>query len=477
MQLLLRLFLLCVVAISLQACNSLAFTNSKLEQPAKSIESKASFKLIDDRGQWAEASGGKTLFVLALSGGGSRASYWSAAVMFKLQTLFADQGIDLLAEVDAISSISGGSMAAAVYAISADGIDDEQFSTEHGNRPLWEEEKVKKALSKNFMLRWFGNWFWPHNIARYWLTAYDRTDIMAETLADNLFETSNGHDFTVGEINPSRPNLILNATVSSGEAFADSFSYTAQDFADKLCSDVNKYELARAVMGSASFPAAFNSMTLKNHAFSNKGVGCEQGDGDQDEAYLHVIDGGSHDNLGLTAALQFIRMNHDDYDRVVVISIDAYTPPVGVSSEHANPRSLTDYIIDTNFIDSVNSLMDRNRSQILNKMYNYSSEFGANVSPENRKRVEFYHLTFESIADTIRRAPPAQGSLLTAVNQIKTSLSISGNDQLALDEAVEHLISKDNICLQRIAQLISGKLLPAADPDQYFTYCAWPGLE
>src|SRR2546430_13672047 len=32
----------------------------------------------------------------------------------------------------------------------------------------------------NYIARWIGNWFWPLNIAKFWLTAFDRTDIMAQ---------------------------------------------------------------------------------------------------------------------------------------------------------------------------------------------------------------------------------------------------------------------------------------------------------
>src|SRR5204863_4300210 len=46
---------------------------------------------------------------IAISGGGSRSANYSAAVMFELQRL------GLLEKVDAISSVSGGSLTAAYY--------------------------------------------------------------------------------------------------------------------------------------------------------------------------------------------------------------------------------------------------------------------------------------------------------------------------------------------------------------------------
>jgi hypothetical protein len=51
---------------------------------------------------------------LSLSGGGSRAAVFSAAVMFELQK----HGI--LQQVDVVSSASGGSVSAALYAVSCD---------------------------------------------------------------------------------------------------------------------------------------------------------------------------------------------------------------------------------------------------------------------------------------------------------------------------------------------------------------------
>jgi NTE family protein len=45
-------------------------------------------------------------------------------------------------------------------------------------------------MSKYYILPWFGNWFWPDNIGLYWFSTYDRTDMMAQTFADNLFYNS-----------------------------------------------------------------------------------------------------------------------------------------------------------------------------------------------------------------------------------------------------------------------------------------------
>ena len=74
--------------------------------------SRATFDIRDDRGEK------DVLVLLALSGGGSRAAYFSGAVMLRLQQVFTD--LDLLQEVDVISAVSGGSLPAAYYAVSRD---------------------------------------------------------------------------------------------------------------------------------------------------------------------------------------------------------------------------------------------------------------------------------------------------------------------------------------------------------------------
>jgi predicted acylesterase/phospholipase RssA len=71
----------------------------------------ASFQIADDRGNQ------DVLLMLALSGGGSRAAYFSARVMTTLQH---DSDLDILKEVDVISSVSGGSLAGAYYAVTQD---------------------------------------------------------------------------------------------------------------------------------------------------------------------------------------------------------------------------------------------------------------------------------------------------------------------------------------------------------------------
>ena len=329
-----------------------------------------------------------TLFILALSGGGSRAAYLSTRVMFRLQNLYAADGLDMLSRVDAISSVSGGSLPAAYYAISTDPGEPRL----HGR--VWEEQRVGRLMRKNYIARWFGNWFWPYNIGRFWFTAYDRTDIMAQTFADNLFDdASSGRDLTLADINPERPWLVLNATNGTEGRFGEPFTFTGEDFA-RLGSDAASYELSRAVMATATFPAVFNYMTLRNYAAGDGGA-----------EYIHVFDGGNYDNLGLKSVLRML-----DTARANGVEFD--------------------------------SLLTANRSGTLNRFHDHlRHNYPASKSV-------FYHIRIADLTDT---------RLRDAMNRIKTDFRLRDGEAETIDAAVASLMSADNPCLVAIRRLLEGR--------------------
>jgi NTE family protein len=338
-----------------------AYTNTKAPEPpppatcavtpTETLEDggRATFNVTPERGDK------DTLFILALSGGGSRAANWSAWTMLQVQEVFPD--IDLLSEVDVISSVSGGSLPAAYYTISTDPKEPSLYGR------VWDEATVTKLMQRNFISRWIGNWFWPNNIVRYWFTAYDRTDIMAQTFADNVFDTRPfGRDLEMRDLRCTRPYLILNAANATRAPAAESapgnpsdklFSFTSEEF-ETIDSNLADYELARAVMASATFPGVFNDMTLRNFAAP-----------ESRKRYVHVFDGGNQDNLGLDGALHVLDRTRASYRKLVVVLVDAYTDRSGVDSDRADPRMFFDFVVDTNFLGAVDSLLFRNRGSTL----------------------------------------------------------------------------------------------------------------
>jgi predicted acylesterase/phospholipase RssA len=421
--------LIIIAMLLLPGCGIFAEMNAATNEPAyaaKDTDLKASFDIQADRGNHE-----KTLVLLALSGGGSRAAYWSGSVMLALEKVYQEDNLNLLREVDLISSVSGGSLPAAYYAVSQDPGSPVRARS---NRD-WDEPTVKNLMSRPYISRWFKNWFWPGNIARYWFTSYDRSDIMANTLADNLYDTYfTGFDLDMRDINPERPYLVLNATDGTNGHFGNVFTFTTDQF-NRICSDLGGYEVARAVMATASFPAVFNYMTLRDYHDS---AGCNPQP--QPQRYVHVFDGGNSDNLGLTSVRKAIALNKQRYDRIVVILVDAYTTSPGIDTATPDARALLDYAVDFNFMDSTDALLGSVRSRTLEEMRKTMRGF-------DPSKVVFYHIGFDDVKE-------ADSTLYYRLNKIATNFKIDKEQKRYIDQAVNMLMVRDNPCLQKIRDIV-----------------------
>ena len=452
-----------------------AYWNKDIQGAINPNSSKASL-VVSPRGQLKD-----TLFIIASSGGGSRAAYLSAMVMLKLEeTLIAGANdgktTNLLAEVDALSAVSGGTLPAAYYSIAkqkgkACTTDESADEGALQSRPTWSREQVKKNMSKNFQLSWFFRWLYPQNIFRFWFTAYDRSDIMAQVFANSLFEKNWKYgEYTFGDICDDRPNLIINATNTTAgvnKNFGDKFSFTTEQF-EKLDSNLDSYPLANAVMSSAAFPAAFNYTTLRD--FSSGGT----------KEYLHLFDGGNHDNLGLSSAKEVIINSSKNYSNIVVLLIDAYTEPVGTKKTDPEPRKAFDYLVDTNFFDSVSALLSRNRESTIsdfNECLKALSRPGGTCSTEDlagslaqvdpprvigNKSTFFYHLTFQDIKEgnkvlVKKKEGETEIELIDALNAIPTSFNISKESMRHIEKAVDLLLADNEPCFAQFKQAVANQ--------------------
>lgn len=466
-----------------------AYTNTSLAE-SKGTAPKASFEIAPR----STKKNSKVLVLLALSGGGSRAAYFSARTMLALQRVPQQEGapVNVLDEVDLISSVSGGSLAAAYYASTYD-LGDSPPSL---GRRIWDEPTVKELMSQNYIGRWLGNWFWPVNIVKFWFTAFDRTDIMAQTFADNFFDSkATGIDLRMRDLNPARPNILLNATTGSrsydecnrerAKRFGTIFTFTREDFAAKLNSDIADYEIARAVMASAAFPAAFNHMTLRDFNEPE----CPEHKG---EYYLHVFDGGNSDNLGLISLKRVLLANHAAaigmhnqarYQRIVVIFVDAFRNSRGANPSSPNPREFLDYFVDTNFMDATDSLLEANRLHILDEFFsrniaNYDKtqqgqrQCDRDNLPDHacvansawkrpsalelqevlKQKLFFFHVNFDAVTDKVVREK---------LHSIPTTFKLEDGEMRAIESGVANIFADPpdpensaHACVARLAQVI-----------------------
>jgi predicted acylesterase/phospholipase RssA len=431
------LLMLSVVPI-LNGCALNAYQNIQLGAGDTNKNPKATHRVANRNG-----SAEDTLVILALSGGGSRAAYFSASTMLSLEQN------KILKEVDVISSVSGGSLPAAYYAISKD--PDEAGPGER----LWEEKTVKDLMARNYKMLWFGNWFWPNNILKYWFTSFNRSHIMAQTFADNLFDSSTtGIDYKFKDLNQNRPSLIINATNgTTGKYCCDLFTFTEDDFND-IDSNLNEYDLSLAVMSSASFPSVFNYINLRNFK--------------EDETFIHVFDGGNTDNLGLKSTFWLLNKVRGNFRKIILILVDSYTMSDGVSGDICDARGSFDFVMDLNFLDSFNCLLALNRESLVQDMINYFSWLKTGLE----KDVVFYHIKFDNIKALDNTTP--EEALYPKLNSIKTDFQISDHDKNSIDKAANLLLSPtNNTCLNNIKQLLFNN----RTPDNNSTYCTWPPIE
>jgi NTE family protein len=345
---------------------------------------------------------------IAISGGGSRAAVFSAAVLFELQRY------GLLQQVDVISSVSGGSFTAAYYVLSNDDPQKSPPTIEGSPRPRWDPQVVFPKLQKNFIAKWVRNSLWIVHILRYWWTNYDRTDVMAWVIADTLYDTSwfKGRGFHFKDLNPQRPYLILNATNNTEHAVGTKvFGFTKECFS-KLQSSIDYYPIAHAVMASAAFPAIFQSVTLKDYS-------------QKEDWYIHLFDGGASDNLGITALQEILKVKTDAKSKKIIIVIDAYKANYGKDPRDPNPRSLLDYYIDSNVIDAYQTLMAELRLGKTNELEQW-------LEKNNGKLI---HLQFDDLEKE-------HLELHETVIGIKTNLMIKKNEAACLKQAARILVQE-----------------------------------
>ena len=350
---------------------------------------------------------------LALSGGGSRAAVFSAAVMFELQK----RGI--LQQVDVVSSASGGSVSAALYAVSCD--DGQACAppvTPSLNRTVWKESIIYPLLQKNYIDRWRINCWRPENIVRY-ATYFDRTDVMAETFAETLFGGSRDTEksFLFRDLNPRRPYVILNSTNNTDSvAVPEIFSFTGQDFSS-IRSRLDLFPVAYGVTGSAAFPGAFHYLTLRNYS-------------KPEEKFIHLMDGGVMDNLGIESLWRILLTDNGARYRnvpVLVIVADARPATEAKSEADYDPRHFWDYFVDfSNIKDTYSLLMVENQRLRAREFEKYVKSRGNGL---------FLDLKFDALKEQHR-------DLYDKVSSIPTNFKICDEQALNLRKAAEILVGK-----------------------------------
>ena len=123
---------------------------------------------------------------------------------------------------------------------------------------------------------------------------------------------------TFGDLRKDGPKIIINATdVSTGNAF----SFSPENF-HRICSDWESYPIGSAVTASSAVPVIFSPITLKNYKgctplfkkekrkvilpYNDKqSLEMRKYQDKENFQYLHLIDGGIADNLGVRSSTSY----------------------------------------------------------------------------------------------------------------------------------------------------------------------------
>ena len=340
----------------------------------------------------------------------------------------------LLDEVDNISSVSGGSFTAAYYGL-------------HGEKifNIFEDEFLRLDMDASL----------THSLINplHWFTNKGRTERTIEYYEKTLFHGATYADM----MRPGRPMIFINA---SDLAYGVRFSFV-QEYFDFLCSDLTDFPVARAAAASSAVPILFNPVVIENYDTCGDNTSAWQEDAAErarqdpefamlyrglksyedksQRKYIHFVDGGITDNMGLRAPYDMISLAggpHVFFKKVkdkaphhlVLVSVNASNNPItNMDSTNKQPS----------IIGSVNAM-----SGVQLHRYNTAtfellrSQFGLWAeelsTPDHKVDVHFIQVTFKDVN---------QPELKLSLNKIPTSFNLT-------DEQVDSLIKTSRTLLR-----------------------------
>jgi hypothetical protein len=332
---------------------------------------------------------------MAISGGGHRAANFAVGVLLGLENveLSETNSCNLLKEVDYFSTVSGGGFAAGAYLSSQ--YDHQQSKT---NIP-YSFSRALQANNNRLMMNLERDY--QSTViaggASFDLIGYKDIGDILEQQFDNCIlgadQRSNHYSLRLGDIflpssHPSPvtlPYWLANATVYENGArfiftpdmlekyYVREYTHRMTDI--KLGHDYYSMPFAVAVKTSASFPVAIPATTF---------ICANPNDPLND--YLHLLDGGLLDNLGVRSA--FEALQQDPAPRRILLVIDAYK---GTAHPLSNSRTSPSgaqaaYRITKIALDADHSLLKRN---VLKQ--------AAKAATDTRGPIEVVFLSFEDL--------------------------------------------------------------------------------
>lgn len=417
---------MCLV-LTISACANLTAVDRPLSHWTSEVDRHLGKRIAGNRSP-------ELLVLVAFSGGGTRAAAFSYGVLKALAAteITTENGRrSILHEIDVISSVSGGSFTSAYYGL-------------YGDRIF--EEFEERFLRKNVEGALIGQVLNPINWVRLLSSSYGRSDLAARYYDKILFDNA-----TFADLNrPDAPLVLINTTdLATGVRFP-----FLQKMFDLICADLDPYPVSRAVAASSAVPVLLSPIVLKNFAGScgyKPPAWLDEAGKDQEVTYrklvardlegyldqkkrpwVHLVDGGIADNLGLRSFYNSVSLigdphfaldyfGHPDVRQILIISVnsrarkepdwalDRDAPSLAQVIESISSDQIIQYDIDS--LELVRSAYKKWTEQI--------------STSEHPVSFNFVEVSFESVRNDTERH---------FLNNIGTNFDLN-------DEQVDHLIS------------------------------------
>ncbi|MFQ5344376.1 MAG: patatin-like phospholipase family protein [Mariprofundus sp.] len=401
----------------------------------------------------------KIALILSFSGGGTRAAALAYGVLEELRdtrVIINGKSRRLLDEVDVISSVSGGSFTAAYYGL-------------HGDGTFEDFEKV--FLKYNFQTPLITSLLNPLN----WFKSSERTRRAVKLYETNVFRNATFADME----KRNGPVILINA---SDLSYGVRFSFV-QEYFNLLCSDLSSYPVANAVIASSAVPILFNPIVVNNYHHCKKNTPkwletsalrfagnadmsqvisrLESYYIDDNRKYVHFVDGGITDNLGLRAIYEYIELsggakklldktgNKGDLKHLAVIAVDASTAPerrMDVNKELPSMEEVVDAVSDVQ-LHQYNAATLRLIQRSIKRWAQEMSIGDTPVMPH------FIQLGLQNIK---------QADLKKFINHIPTSFSLS-SEQVDKLIAVGRSLLRNNPDYQKLLLRLKGTPIAQAN--------------
>ena len=410
-----------------------------------------------------------TLIVLMFSGGGTRAAalgYGVLEQLHKQQITIGGKKQSLMSNVDVVVGVSGGSVLAAYFALKGE-----------ETIPLF----YKRFLHQNFQRQVVKQAFSMSNLPRLASPEYGRGDLLQEQFENYLFGKTTFRDL---EKNAKGPFAIISAT---DMGIGERFNFT-QEYFDPMCIDLGDLRLARAVAASSSVPMVFAPITLNNNGghcqytpplqlVSDSESGKKQlqtrkefferfqkYSDSKNRPYIHLIDGGLTDNLGMRSLLDMTEMypekllthkiKQNKIRHIVVINVNAQNEVSSNLDKSAAVPGFRDVVSAI-----VNIPIDQHSQESL-------SRFRAFVDQWNKdKQNEDIYFSFVSL--NLKDLPPSQ--LKDKVLNIPTSFYLPPEDvdnlRTAAAELMKQSLDYRNLLAEFAAHPNPDTIFAAPPPD------------